>query len=111
MFISRIIRRNMRNPQDLQSDPQFPYRVGQLVGAAEMMSVYMSLHGDHRAKEMATRVHNLLTFFLTEEEQHQLPELPPSSAPTPSTAVNESDTLLMSREDVETVKRLAAEGR
>lgn len=68
----------MRNPSELRDDKSFDYMVGRLVGAAEMMAHYMSLHGDDNARGMAERVFGTISFFLEPEarlpEQRQLPK-------------------------------------
>jgi hypothetical protein len=62
----------MRSPHELKADPQFDFMVGKLVGATEMLTHYMALHGDERAADMATRAHSVLDYFLEDDRQHQL---------------------------------------
>jgi hypothetical protein len=57
-------------------DPRYDYMVGRLVGAAELMSLYMTLHGDEKARGMAARVYETLEFFFDPEEHAALP-VPP----------------------------------
>ena len=57
----------LRRPDDLQSDPRYPYMVGRLVGSSEMLARYLEYYGDERGKAMAAWAHRTIDFFLEEE--------------------------------------------
>jgi len=63
----------MREMRDLSEDPKFQFMVGRLVGAAEMMALYTTLHGDQKMRGMAGRVYETLYFFFDPKEHRELP--------------------------------------
>lgn len=81
----------MRDPEDLRTDPRFEYMVGRLVGATEMMTHYMALHGDSKAQGMAQRVNSITNFFMQENERSELPK----PIPTHQYSSSEADTLIV----------------
>jgi hypothetical protein len=77
-----LFRRKMRPAQELQNDPNFPFRVGRLVSAAEHVCHYMLVHGDENAQAIARHAHKSIDYFLDESERH-------------STEFAEEDTLIL----------------
>jgi hypothetical protein len=81
-----------------ENDPRYEYMVGRLVGASELMSLYMYIHGDSEARDMAERVHVILSFFMKEHpDKSAAIKLPPRPR-------GEEDTLILSPKEVEAYK-------
>lgn len=59
---------NMKNVPDLHQDPRFDYMVGRLVGVTELLAYYTTLHGDEKARGMASRAYETLSFFYDPKE-------------------------------------------
>lgn len=56
--------RKFRALNELLSDPNFPIRVGRLIGASEMVSHYLLLkENDPEAKEMGKRLQDINDWF------------------------------------------------
>lgn len=65
----------MKTPNELRADPRFDHAVGRLVGATEMLTSYLALHGDEKMRGMAERAYTTLAFFLVEADARR--GLPP----------------------------------
>jgi len=63
---------NMKNVPELKEDPRFDYMVGRLVGVTEMLSYYTTLHGDEKARGMALRAYETLSFFYDPKELSEM---------------------------------------
>jgi hypothetical protein len=71
-----------RSQEDLAHDPHLIFNVGRLVGACEMTSQYLALHGDENSKRMGAALESALQFFF-EPDSRELKRMPvPSEAET-----------------------------
>jgi hypothetical protein len=60
-------RRKQRDLEDLQQDPHFPFYVGRLMGASEMISHWLQIQQDPECQEMGKRLNKIVGWFLTDE--------------------------------------------
>jgi len=76
----------MREARDVTSDPRYDYMVGRLIGAAEMLAFYNTIHGDEKSRGMARVMYNTLEFFFDSGKEidptKHVHVLPPSEQPT-----------------------------
>jgi hypothetical protein len=56
---------------ELQSDPNFPYYVGRLMGASEMTSHWLMLQQNPDAQEMGRGLATVVNWFLTDVDISQ----------------------------------------
>lgn len=83
-----MIRRS-RTIEELLQDKTFPYHVGQLIGASEMVAHWMTIHGDEDTKQMGYKLAETVGWFFKEEGK--------SSRPTTRVS-SEDDTMIMGTE-------------
>jgi hypothetical protein len=77
----------MKPLRELAQDPNYDYMVGRLVSATEMLSHYIAIHGDEKARAMADQAHKTIDYFLTDDEKHDPPSV--------SARAHEEDTLII----------------
>lgn len=54
--------------EELLRDSSFPYQVGRLAGAAEVLAHWLMVHGDDEAKAMGAKLDNVVAWFFFPEE-------------------------------------------
>jgi hypothetical protein len=75
-------RRKHRDLIEIQQDPHFPFYVGRLMGASEMISHWLSLQPDPEAQEFGKRLNKIVGWFLTEElEDPEITKILPPPKP------------------------------
>jgi hypothetical protein len=60
--------RKAKTIEDLLQDKTMPYRVGQLIGAAEMASHWMQMQEDHATQAMGDKLADVVGWFFWEVE-------------------------------------------
>ena len=61
------MKRRARTLEDLLNDRQFPYYVGKLVGATEMVSHWLKLRDDAEAKAVGEKLGEVVGWFFEDE--------------------------------------------
>lgn len=64
--------------------PNFPYRMGRLIGAAELAAFWMSIQEDEETRRMGARLGNVASWFFKDETWKDPAEtfvLPPTVKP------------------------------
>lgn len=59
--------RKARPLDELLKDPHFPYQVGRLIGASEMVSHWLELQKDETAQEMGRKLGTVVDWYFEEE--------------------------------------------
>lgn len=62
-----LFRRRVRGINELMADPEFPYMIGRMVGAAEMAAYWMELQDEPQTQSMGKRLHGVTAWFLDDE--------------------------------------------
>jgi hypothetical protein len=65
--MSNLFRRRNRSLDELLRDPNFPYHVGRLMGAAEMTSHWLTTREDKDAQQMGYRLSGIVSWFFEED--------------------------------------------
>lgn len=74
-------RRKPRPVEEIQTDPDFAFYVGRLVGASEMASWWLQMQQQGESQEMGKRLGMVVGWFLTDEpDKEQTLVLPPPKA-------------------------------
>ena len=72
-------RRKPRPVEEIQTDPDFAFYVGRLVGASEMASWWLQMQQQGESQEMGKRLGMVVGWFLTDEpDNEQTLVLPPA---------------------------------
>lgn len=68
-------RRKQRDLNELQQDPHFPFYVGRLMGASEMVSHWLTLQESPEAVEMGNRLGVVVGWFLLDEPEEAVTKI------------------------------------
>lgn len=82
----KLFTRSPRDINKLLEDPQFPFQVGRLMGAAEMTSHWMMIQADEQQREVGRRLAQVVDWFFDDDNKTVRPGIMP---PLPEKEIQE----------------------
>jgi hypothetical protein len=66
--VRRVFGKRLRPTDELLEDPAFPFQVGRIIGAAELVAHWLSMQPSEESKAMGNRLASVLDFYYEPEK-------------------------------------------
>jgi hypothetical protein len=67
--VRRVFGKRLRPTDELLEDPAFPFQVGRIIGASELVAHWLSMQPSEESKAMGNRLASVLDFYYVPESE------------------------------------------